>query len=425
MADKKLQFTIGADNSPAIKALSELSVAMNKLNSGFKQANAAQRAAAKDKTKGSGTLFDEKELNSIGDRLKNVQGIIKTLTVSQDQWDRHAGFKDLKSGFDGVSDSAGFLFKTVSALLAPILTLTGAGVITGVTKLANAFGERSTGVLKSQFETGYSPKSIYKLQNQWQAAGIAPDATAATLTSFTQAVRGMALNASNGLLGTVQNQLGVKDIYQRYNNPAKREALLQEMMKATERVYKADPSAAVPLMGELGLTGSEPWMMLSDKQKKDAEAAANKAFLPNDKQLSQGREEDLSKHRMGLSWDSLTSKIGAHLTPLFSRIYNFSADTFSGDKLLDQHGINAMKGKQSFGDMFGDWLRPIDNLLGVNNPSVAGVSSGISLSGNAPREQTITLDVNINGAPPGTTVTAPPNQPVKVRSKINHVGFDQ
>ena len=93
---KKLQYTISADNSPAIQAMSELSLAVAKLNNSFKAINQAQKAAAKDKAAGSKTMLDPDELNAIGGHLNNVNDIIKTIGTSQQQWQRDAGFKGLK-----------------------------------------------------------------------------------------------------------------------------------------------------------------------------------------------------------------------------------------------------------------------------------------------------------------------------------------
>ena len=160
----------------------------------------------------------------------------------------------------------------------------------------------------------------------------------------------------------------------------------------------------------------------------------------------------IARARLKLSSGSFMSKVGAHLSPYMTDFYNNVSDTFSG-KFTPEKGLAGLDliyfGDKNTPDPFRDWMRskwkkyfasPIDknpmgdwkgdpgqDPMGDFIPSVksGGDPSGISVSGSAPKDQTITLDINISGAPKGTTVTVPPNQPVKVRPTINHMGFDQ
>jgi hypothetical protein len=421
---KKLSFIIDADEGPAVSALSELTVALSKVNSSFRSINTAQRAASKNSTTGSKGIFDPKELNAVGAQLKVVNDGIKGIGTSNRQVERDSGFRGIAKGFDTVTNSASGLYKILGSLIPEISALTGAGVIGGLAAMGSAFGQRSTQVKTSQYETGFTPKSVFRLQNLGRAAGIDTDDTAKGLTQYSQTVRNIALNGDQATLGYLQNISGIKDIRGKYNDPLQREKLLQDLMKEAGRVSRSNPAAGFDLQNTLGLQWAEPLLMLSDKQRADADSAADKSFVPTNSQIDKGREEDLAKHRFGLSISSLTSRIGAHISPMLTSAFNGSSE------FVDPKSKTGLFGP-GLTDMAVDYLHSIFNknsgIPDSNNqpgdPNSQDQSSiGIPISGNAPPEQSAKIIVQFDNAPRGMKATVSPDSTARVQPQINYSG---
>lgn len=443
---KKLEISIGADEGEAVQALNNLKVSLSQINTAFKTINAAQKAASKDSTKNSGGIFDPKELNRVGAQLKGVTDTIRSMGVSQKQMARDSGFNAITKGFDDINYSAKGLFKTLGSLLPEFSLLTGAGIVGGLAKLANAFGERSTQVATANYQTGFSPKSVYNLQNLGQAAGISPDSTASGLNTYSQTVRNIALNGDQATLGYLQNISKITNIRGKYNDPTQREKLLQDLMRETGRVSRQNPAAGQDLQNTLGLNWAQPLLMLSDEQRNAAQAAATRAFVANPQQQDQGREEYLAKGRAGLRVNSLYSRIGAKTAPYFTDFYDLISGSLGNGVAaksirddMDQDPIVSLFKNKIFpwfksgdgktfsgsGDPLGDISSGTPDPFGdFRIPSkAAAAGAGISLNGPAPADQSTKIIVEFQNAPRGMKVRTDSTSDVKVLPNINYSSF--
>ena len=432
---KKLQYTISADNSPAIQAMSELSLAVAKLNNSFKAINQAQKAAAKDKAAGSKTMLDPDELNAIGGHLNNVNDIIKTIGTSQQQWQRDAGFKGLKEGFDGVSTSVKGLFGDVTALLTPIEALTGAGVIAGLAKVANSFNSNSTKNKTVTYETGMSPSDSQRFVNRAGEFGIDSDSARAGLTSFSQLMRDAAIHGGP-LLQTLQNQLGIQDVgAERVNTPGKLQGLLEETMTAINRYGSEHPSMRKSMIDQFGLTPYEPMMMAPPDVYQQQIAKADKLYVPSDKDTEKGYLNDLKMNDFMVSMKSFWNKAGSFGSDFMGGLAEGWAKTFRGESAaigqqglmnIDPDGLDRVR-KLFHGDFSANnWSFMAQNkkesqdgrVLGDNEPSGIGIDA-------APPPQKVDINIQFDNAPQGMKVTTSPDSVVRVRPNVNYSGFGQ
>ena len=177
-----IKFDILGNNNPALKALAELRESLAKVNASFKETK-------KNAGSGSGGAFDPKEINSIGEQLKGVNGIIKNMSMSSNQWNRGSGAKELKTGFDGVTQAAKGLYGVVSGLFPVMAGLTGYGVVRGLANLASGFGSAATNVQKVNYETGLPKQTIQKYENRFMEYGISKKDTDEGLNNFFQKMR--------------------------------------------------------------------------------------------------------------------------------------------------------------------------------------------------------------------------------------------
>lgn len=419
MAGKKLNFIISADNNPAIQALSQLSVAIGKINSSFKSINSAQKAAKKT---GGGGLLDEKELNSVGGRLKDVNDIFKTIGVTQQNLQRDSGFKGLKNSFNDVTQSARGLFSVVSDLMAPIMTLTGAGVIGGISALANNFGKKSARINDIKTETGMEPRQIQQWINTGSEFGIPKDTMMSGLESTSKGLRDLSIGQNPALLGFFQNQLGIKDVYERVHKPGGVQDLMKDIPSILRDYQKQNPLTGTQVIADSPFAYMQPMLSAPDDIYQDKMKRAGGLFnLSNkgwDQAYRQNAKTDDAEAKLGSDFES----IGHKAQPYWTKAVSFLANAFNGEYLWDQKGINLKPLGNDIKKKFGFMDEESESDKGLTGSS--DLSDGISVKGPAPKEQTVKLVVDFNNAPKGMTVTPSPDSVVRVQSNVRYAGFD-
>ena len=419
------KFLISADNSPAIKALADVAVNLKKINSAF-------RTAGKTAGKGSGGAFDPNELKNVGAQLKTVNDIIKSMGVSQNQWQRDAGFKGLRQGFEDVTGSAKGLFSVVTSLLTPIEALTGAGVITGLARAANSFNLDAVKTKTATYETGMSGKTIQKWVNRGKVFNIDPDVMRSGWTDMSQRIRAIALGKDAPALSTAQTILGIKDIIGRKNKPGGMEDLTNEFMYKINKVGSEQPDMRQTMIDTFGVGYMKPMMVADPKTLKDQFAWADKN-LPvfNEARVEKGYQAQFSVNRLFASMGGFFSRAGNRGSGVLSSVSEGMANLINGQPLRGDQQKNKYT---PFSDLvpnyyrnFRDWSR-IKNDEGSSRQSSSddgsmllpdNAPSGIAINAPAP-PQKVDMTLTINGVPPGSKLTTTSNPNVRVRPTINY-----
>ena len=263
MADKKLSFIISADNNPAIKALSEMGVALSKIGSAFKAINATQKASLKS---GAGGAFDPKDLNAASEALKDVSSGFKSLGVNQQQYERGNGFKNLQNGFKGTTRAAKEFHSAITDILRPLMALTGIGSVGGVMAMADRYSKTAREVQRTSFLTGASTSSIQSLVNRGQMFGMAPDETMGAFRGISSSIEDAVQGRNYPFLAFLQRQeFGIGDVSKAYNAPGGVEKIISKVLVDLQKNYK-NPRERAGLLENTPFASLIPLLMYGDKE---------------------------------------------------------------------------------------------------------------------------------------------------------------
>ena len=479
MADKKLQFTIAADNTPFMRAMAQISVALNKANAGFR---AAGKAGAK------GGAFDPKNLNAVGEELKNANSMFKSLGMSVNQYNRDSGFTNLKKSFKGTAEEAGKLQTAVSGILAPLMALTGIGGVGAMANMAAEWGGLANQIKETGFATGMSTGAIQKWMGVGKSFGIDNGAMASGMSGFAMNMRDVAYSQNPGLQAFLASH-HIEGIRARYEAGG-----VSGLMKEIFDMIEGQNVGAASKMKMLQLSGlgfAAPMMAYGPEERQKRWDISDKYGYATPQEIALANDYERSLFGLDRALEALhrnmSDKIIPEFQPIIEGFSNWIAKSNSATVILNQLSIAVgvtmvgafallskaiimsplgrflimldavINGAEYLGNMpwlqsaitpalsawdrfhpknFGtnksmmesqsDWeVRngiKMSGLASMGSPVASGLAPGISISGNAPPQTLGTIQVNVS-APPGTKVTSTPTAGLHMPTNINHSGF--
>ena len=482
---RKLSFIITADNNPAIKALSQISVSLNKINSSFKM-------QTKIAGKGSGGALDPKALNGVGEELRKVNSIFKSMGAAQNQWERDAGFTNLQKAFKGTAQSANELKSVVGELLGPVMALTGVGGVGAVAGIAKEWAGLANQIKLANYETGMSQGTIQSWMGVGKSFGIQAQDMAAGLKGFSQMMEDVAYGRNNAMMAFFsRSDIGIKNIRERMN-AGDIDGLLKETYA---KLQKFSPVVRSQMLDSANLGFMKPMMMYGPDEFNKRMAVADKyQYVASQEEINRALDYQRALFGLDMALDVFHRNISDKIMPQFQPVVQWFSDWIvkadAAKTIMEQLsvvvgvtfvGAIALLGRAMLASPLGRFIvladaavnmsralgewKPFQGVVAegmslwnrfhpgnfgtgksmmesqsdyekrmgysmtgiaaMGSPVSSGagdISSGISISGNAP-PQKHELVVNFNNAPPGMKATPSPAPGTSMPVNINYSGF--
>jgi len=312
---KRFNFVISADNNPALKSMRAVSAELYRINAAFRQT----RSKAGSGAAAGGGALDPKALNVVQKELREVNSIFKAMTGSQNQWERNAGFTQLKNAFKGTADAASDLKGAVNGILGPVLALTGIGSVAGIAGIAADFGDLAKQVKLTNYETSLSQKTIQGWMNTGQAFGIKTEDMTAGLKNFSKNMEDVSFGRNNEMLAFFSRpDIGIKDIRTRVQTPEGVDSMMREVAM---KLQQFSPIARSQMLDRAQLGFMKPMLMYGpDEYGKRQKMVGKLGYVASDDQLEKVRDYNRALDGLNLALSTFQKKLTDNIIPMFQPI---------------------------------------------------------------------------------------------------------
>lgn len=290
---RKFNFTISADNNPALRAIRSVNRELYKINKPFRDMGSAMRA-----------------------------------------FSRESGLKNMVNAFKGTADAAADVATKIGSILTPLIAVTGFGSVAGVIEMATHWGGLARQIELTKFQTGISSDAIQSWIGGGKLFGVTTEQMTSTLVGFSTALQDAVYGRNPGLYNTL-GVVGIKNLHDRLGQPDK---VLEEF---ADKLQKYTPLTRHIAIGNAGLSAIEPMLMDGSEGFHKALGAQKKfGYNQTDDEVKRGKEFAFAMFEADTAVGGLSNKIGADLLPvLMPMVKQFSEWVVKNRELISQNVV--------------------------------------------------------------------------------------
>jgi hypothetical protein len=264
----------------------------------------------------------------ISSELKNVNNVFKTMTASKNQWERDAGFTQIKNGLKGTTEAADLLKLAMDNILSPFMALTGIAGVSVFANMAAGWGHVAAQIKQTSYETGMANQGIQNWINLGKMFGIQTDDMMSGLKTFSKNMEDTAFGRNNPLMAFLSRpDIGIKDIRARIQAPGGVDSLMREI---SGKLQNFSPIVRSQMLDTAQLGFMKPMLMYGeDEFNKRKKMAGDLGLIATDKQSEDFLKIERSANGARLAIENYQKSLTLLYAPAAVPVVNLFSKTLS------------------------------------------------------------------------------------------------